>query len=166
MIGICGASGFIGEVLHKQCLNRGAGVLGTYCSRFKPGLYKFDMRSDDFDIFDECKFVVILSAYVKIKFCQENEQEAFLLNVDKTRKLLNHLNKKEIPALFVSSNAAVKAELMETNYGKYKRIVERHIKDKNLKCDFIRPGKIDKENVEELCQKICERIWASKGRKD
>lgn len=166
MIGICGASGFIGSHLERYLLIKGEKVLGTYCNNFKPGMVKFDLRKDDLGIFDECRFVVILSAYAKIKYCEDNCAEAFWLNVYKTCELLNHLNNKGIPALFISSDAAVKEDLMDTNYGKYKRMVEKFIKKKKLKASYIRPGKIKPENIDDLCQKICEQVWAYNGRKD
>lgn len=167
MIGICGASGLIGSVLQKEIIKKGETVLGTYCHHPKPGLVRFDLRNDDITLFDGCDFVFVLSNYKKIAYCEENKIEAFWLNVYCTVRLLNHLNKKGIPALFVSSDAAIKPELMETTYGKYKRLVERYIKEKNLKnCDFIQPGRINDENVEELARQMCEKAWARKGRKE
>ncbi|GAG10405.1 unnamed protein product [marine sediment metagenome] len=166
MIGICGASGFIGQEIFRQLMNKGETVLGTYCNNRKIGLVRFDLRRHSFKIFDDCSYVVVASAYAKIKFCQENNLEAFFLNVYRTKLLLDYLNEKGIPTLFISSDAAVKVDLMDTNYGKYKRMIEKHIKKKKLKSDFIRPGKIDKDNIKDLCKLICEQAWAYKGRKD
>lgn len=166
MIGICGASGFIGHALFEHLIYKGKTVLGTYCHNSKPGMVRFDIRKSGFDIFDKCEIVVVLSAYAKIKFCEENKVEAFFVNVFQTCKLLSYLNDKGIPALFISSDASVRADLMDTTYGKYKKIVEKYIKKKGLKCEYIRPGKITKDNVKELCDIVCEQIWAYKGRKD
>jgi nucleoside-diphosphate-sugar epimerase len=164
MIGICGASGFIGRELYQMMKSSGERVLGTYFNNPLPGLVKFDLRQRDFTIFDKCEFVIVASAYAKIKFCQENVVEAFFLNVLQTCRLLEHLNERGIPALFISSDAAER--LMETNYGKYKRMVEKYIKKKKLKCSYIRPGKITKENITELCEDMYAQACAYKGRKD
>ena len=133
MIGICGASGLIGSALHRILCEKGYSVLGTYCHNYQPGLFKFDLRTDDPDLFKDCELVVITSAYKKIKFCEENILEAFWLNVFNTLRLIEYLTEKGIPALFISSDAAIKPELMETTYGKYKRIVEKYIKKKERK---------------------------------
>ena len=166
MIGICGASGFIGLSLYNKLVSKGETVLGTFCNNFKPGMVRFDLRKDNMNIFDQCEYVIILSAYCKIKYCQDNPAEAFWLNVYKTSELLFYLNEKGIPALFVSSDAAVKEGLRDMTYGKYKKLVEKYIKKKKLKADFIRPGKIDKKNIQDLCEKICEQVWAYRGRKE
>jgi len=165
MIGICGASGLIGWEVYKQLVDKGESVLGTFCNNPKPGLIRFDLRKDKFGFFNKCEYVIITSAYKKIKWCQDNPGPAFWMNVYKTCELLFHLNDRGIPALFISSDAAVRKDLMDTNYGKYKRMVEKYIRKKKLKSDFIRPGKIDEKNVRELAQKICEQVWAYKGRK-
>ena len=160
MIGICGASGFIGWELYNFIAEKEEEVLGTYCHNYKDGLQKFDLRNDYLNMFDSCDYVVILSAHAKIQFCEQNRIEAFYLNVLKTKHLLDHLNKKGIPALFVSSDAAEK--MRDTTYGKYKRMIEKYIKDNKLNADYIRPGKINEDNIKELC----EQIWARIGRKD
>lgn len=151
MIGICGASGYIGWELYNYLKGKGLRVKGTYHNNKKEGLLPFDLRRDPLKFFNGCKFVVILSAYAKIRFCDDNRVEAYNLNVFRTKALLDHLNEQGIPALFVSSDAA---ERRDTIYGKYKRQVEKHITDNWLKAEYIRPGKIDDENIIQLCEEI------------
>lgn len=153
MIGICGASGYIGRALYDYLKKRGMKVLGTYYRNRDPRFRKFDLRDDPFDLFDRCSYVVITSAYAKIRFCQDHPIESFWLNVYKTRELLQHLSDKGIPALFISSDAAIN-HLSNTNYGKYKRQIERYIRDNGLKAQFIRPGRINEDNIETLCREI------------
>lgn len=165
MIGICGASGMIGNALYEYLIEKKRTVLGTYCHNPKQGMVRFDLRWDDFEIFEKCSFVIVASAYSKIKFCEENKMEAFLLNVFQTCKFLSYLNDKGIPALFISSDASVKKDLNKTMYGKYKKMVERYINKKGLKCIYIRPSKITGKNVKELCEQICDQMWDFKWRK-
>ncbi len=151
MIGICGASGYIGLTLYNYLGN----ALGTYCNHPIPGLVKFDLRTDDFNIFDKCSAVVILSGYAKIKFCEENRQEAYDLNVYHTERLLEYLHSKGIPSLFVSGECAIRPN---TWYGLCKMEVENYIDQRKLNSQYIRPGKITKDNIEELCIIIKRRI--------
>jgi dTDP-4-dehydrorhamnose reductase len=155
MIGICGASGYIGGALYKYLRKKKLSVMGTYFNRPAGDLKKFDLREDSFEIFDECDFVVILSAYVKIRWCEANQIEAYWLNVYRTKELLSYLHAKGIPALFISSDAA---HTYDTVYGKYKRYVEKHISCGKLNASFIRPGKINECNMDALCKEIYENI--------
>ena len=162
MIGICGASGYIGQELCRLLSEKKKRYMGTYCKNYKEGLLPFDMRSDSFDIFNGCNFVVILSAYCKIRWVDDNRVDAYELNVFRTKALLDHLNEKGIPALFVSSDAA---ERKNTVYGKYKRYVERHIRDNWLKATYIRPGKVDDDNISAVCGEIYAHIKPGRRQK-
>ena len=154
-IGICGASGYIGHALYRYLKNKKLKVMGTYCNTLKKELIKFDLREDSFEVFDKCDFVVILSAYAKIKFCEDNKIEAYWLNVYRTKQLLEYLDEKKIPALFISSDAAI---TKDTTYGIYKRRVERFISDNFLLAGYIRPGKITDDNIQDLCKEIHDKI--------
>ena len=155
MIGICGASGYIGWALYNYLTKNGHEVMGTFYTRPRACLRSFNLREDDFSIFDGCEFVVILSAYVKIRWCEMNQIEAYWLNVYRTKELLSYLDKKGIPALFISSDAA---HTMNTTYGRYKRQVEKHISCGKLNSKYIRPGKINEDNIGALCKEIHEYI--------
>jgi len=155
LIGICGASGYIGWALYQFLRFKNELVLGTYYNHWQVGLVKFDLTRDDPAIFDKCGFVVITSAYAKIDFCEANPFEAHALNVWHTKRLLEYLDAKGIKSLFLSSDMATNKE---KNYGKYKAQVEQFI-TKNLKhSSFIRPSKINDENMGELCQEIYQKI--------
>lgn len=162
MIGICGASGYIGQALCKFLKDKRLKVLGTYCRNHRDGLFRFDLTKDKLSIFDSCDFVVILSAYCKIRFCDENRVDAYELNVWKTKELLQYLSDKGIPALFVSSDAA---ETMDTVYGQYKRLVEKFIQKNWINATWIRPGKVTESNIEALCKEIYAHIKPGRRQK-
>lgn len=162
MIGICGASGYVGWELFRYLKGRHENVMGTYCRNRKNGLVRYDLREDPFSIFDQCSYVIVAAAYAKIKFCEKNQLEAFWLNVYRTRELLQYLNDKGIPALFISTDIA---ENPNTIYGKYKLRVERFIKKEGLKSAYIRPGKIHKDNIRGLCDEIYENIKSRRRQK-
>lgn len=157
MIAICGASGYIGRHLLSYLRKRRVGVLGTYnSSRMMEGnTIRFDMRTDSHELFRDMDFVVIAAAYVKIKWCEENKIEAYWLNVYHTKRLLDSLDNWGIPALFISSDAAGRGD---TTYGKYKRQVEKYIDQNDLNAKYIRPGKINDDNIEDLCREIYAHI--------
>ena len=154
MISLVGASGYIGWELHKLLKANGEKVMGTYYQHKKPGLVRFDLETDNFSIFDKCGFVVILSAYTKIKFCEDKFADAFMLNVYHTMRLIDYLAEKDIPCLFMSSDAA---EKNDTKYGKYKLLVELYIK-KFPRVRYLRPGKVNDSNIKDLCIDIYEHI--------
>jgi dTDP-4-dehydrorhamnose reductase len=162
MIGICGASGYIGWKLFKYLKANGERVMGTYCQREMPGLRQFDLREDNFKIFDKCEYVVLAAAYAKINFCEENKIEAYWLNVYRTMDLLRYLSGKGIPALFISSDAAIN---YDTTYGIYKRSVEKKIASEGLDVEYIRPGKINDKNINELCKEIYAYAQSGRGKK-
>jgi dTDP-4-dehydrorhamnose reductase len=152
MVGICGASGYIGYNLYCYLTMLGEEVLGTYCKNEKPGLVKFDLMKDEFSIFANCEYVVIASAYAKIKFCEENPTESFKLNYEATTNLLLYLENRKIDTLFISSDAVEK--FPNTKYGRYKALVEDFIKINWLHTRYIRPGKITYDNINRLCEEI------------
>jgi len=162
MIGICGASGYIGSRLFQYLHDQGEKVMGTYCNCTKKGLARYDLRTDRLSFFDDCSYVVVCAAYVKIRFCEINKMEAYWLNVYRTRELLEHLSNKGISALFISSDAAARHD---TTYGKYKKLVEKYIRQDNLKVQVIRPGKINEDNIDNLCEGIYAYIKLRRRKK-
>lgn len=160
MIGICGASGYIGRSLFERLKLKGERVLGTYCHNEVEDMFRFDLRRGSLKFFDGCSFVVILSAYAKIQYCEQNKIEAFWLNVYRTRQLLDRLRKRGIPALFMSSDAATR---YDTVYGQYKRQVEKYIDRNNLPAMYLRPGKINEGNITLLCEVIYAHIKSWRG---
>ena len=155
-IGLCGASGRIGYPLFKYLRSRGHKVLGTYNKNTRDGLVRYDLREDPLDFFDECDYVILAAAYCNTPFCEDNKIEAYFLNVYRTNELLIHLSDKKIPTLFISSVAAV--ENLNTVYGRYKRQVERYIMREGLDVQYIRPGKTNQDNVQQLCEEIYAEI--------
>lgn len=155
IIGICGASGYIGWGLFNFLLNRGEQVMGTYFKHPKLGLAKFNMLKNSFSIFKRCDYVVVASAYAKIQFCEENPTRTYKLNVQATEGLLQYLDNRHIKTLFISSDMALDHSKL---YGCYKAEVERFIQTNLNYCCFIRPGKINNNNMGELCKEIYRKI--------
>ena len=153
-IGIVGASGYIGYDLYRYIKKRGDKVLGTYCNNVTENLVRFNLREDDLSIFDDCSYVVVASGYSQ-EFCELNKIEAYWLNVYRTKALLAHLDKKGIPALFISSEKAVNPK---TVYGQYKRKVEMFIDKKGLNANYIRPEKVEECNIKYLCEEVYDAI--------
>lgn len=156
MIGLVGASGFLGWPLYNYLIkNSSHSILGTYYNNAKMGLVKFDMSKDDFSIFDKCSMVVILSAYCKIYFCEANRQLVYDLNVYHTKRLLDYLHAKGIPSLFISSFSIIRPN---TFYGICKLEVENYINQEKLNSQYLRLDKITLDNMEEWCMIIKWRI--------
>jgi len=156
-IGLCGASGRIGWPLYNFLKAKRHKVLGTYCYNSRSNaignsLVKYDLREDTLDFFDKCDYVILASAYCNTPFCEQNKIEAYWLNVYRTEELLTHLSEKGIPTLFISSIAA-KVNL-DTTYGKYKRQVEKYMEENLVGVGYIRPGKTNQDNVQQLCEEI------------
>ena len=164
MIGICGASGYIGRALFKYLDKKGEKVMGSWCNNkcFEDGYFHFDLRENSPKIWKSFDYVVILSAYAKIQFCEDEKLESYWLNVHRTIELLNYLDDQGIPALFVSSDAA---ERLDTTYGRYKRMAEKHIDKYQLNAKYIRPGKINKGNIKDLCKEIYDHIKSGRRQK-
>jgi hypothetical protein len=157
VIGICGASGLIGWDLYNLLKSMG-GVIGTYCQHPKDGLIKFDILTDSFDIFNSCKCVVIsfICGGLGGVFKLENpDEELCRLSYQKTKSLLEYLDKKNINTIFISSNGI---ETTNNFYTKYKLDIENFIINKLKHSQFIRPDRIDINNVRKLNEEIYQMI--------
>lgn len=146
MIGILGASGLIGYNLY-QFLNMKEGkILGTYFSRKKKGLIKFDLLSSNFSLFDKCRHVIIVAAITNIDQCFLKQEEAYKVNVVRTIEFIQYLAKKGIKPIFISSDQVFdgyKGNYKEEDlpnpinyYGRFKLQVEEFMKN-NLKNYLI-----------------------------
>jgi nucleoside-diphosphate-sugar epimerase len=157
VIGICGASGFIGWDLF-QLLKTKDDVLGTYCEHPRDGLIKFDIVSDSFEIFDSCKCVILtlICGGLGGVFKQESPNEELCrLSYLKTKSLLEYLDKKNINTIFISSKGI---ETTNNFYTKYKLDIENFITNKLKHSQFIRPDRIDIDNVCKLNEEIYQMI--------
>jgi dTDP-4-dehydrorhamnose reductase len=141
-IGILGSSGLIGYNLYNFLCQKNAEVLGTYFSRERPGLKKFDLNSADFSFFDTCQCVVIAGAISDIDACLLDKEKAYQLNVVRTNAFISYLAGKKIWPVFLSSDQVFRGDKGNyteddlaaplNNYGRFKLEVEEFIRN-NLK---------------------------------
>jgi len=151
MIGIAGASGLIGYSLYNFLRSQNQEVLGTYAKYPKDGLVKFDMRKDDFSIFDRCSTVVISAGITRVEECFLRQEETFEINVKKTIELLRYLADRKIKPVFLSSGQVFdgkRGNYSEEDvpnpinfYGKFKVQVEEFMKDNLMDYLILRLSK-------------------------
>ena len=159
MIGIVGASGFIGFNLYKFLKNKDKEVIGTYFSTRKEGLTKFDLCSDNYSLFDNCNYVVLSNGITNIDECFLKKDVAYKINVEKTIELIDYLSDRNVKVIFLSSDQVFDGkrgyytEEDEANpinhYGRLKLQIEGFMK-KNIKDSLIlRLSKTYSRNLEE-----------------
>ena len=104
---IIGASGLIGKKLYLR-LKKNFNVIGTYNSKkINSKFVKFDLKKDKIsklhkniksgDIF------IILSAYSNPGWISKNKKKARLLNITKTKKLIDQVIDLNCKVIFMSS---------------------------------------------------------------
>jgi len=150
---IFGASGLIGRYLFDFLKQQGREVIGTYNKNMKEGLVNFDFATDSIDKLDlkNIKYAVICSAIAKIDDCKENYDYAYAVNVEKTKKLIEDLCKKNIVVIFLSTaevfdgTGGEKEEDLKNpinTYGKQKKQIEDFLISNIRDYLIIRPGKV------------------------
>lgn len=159
MIGIVGASGLIGYNLFKYVKSKGEEVVGTYFSKEKKELIKFDLQNDDFFIFDRCKQIIITSAITNIDECFLNKDQAYKINVAKTIEFIKYLADRKIKPIFLSSDQVFdgeKGNYTEEDrphpinyYGEFKFQVEEFMKNNLENYLILRLSKTYSRNLEE-----------------
>lgn len=104
---IIGASGLIGWELFSAATQAGCRVLGTYADHAKPGLVRFDIRTDsllkvapDLGPLDT---VYMLSAFSNPSWVYQHPEEARALNVTATRALIDTVSAVGGRLVFMSS---------------------------------------------------------------
>ncbi len=159
MIGIIGASGFIGYNLYKALKSSRRKVIGTYFLNKKKELARFDLKRGDFSLFDKCAQVVISSAITNIDECFLNKDEAYRINVKKTIEFIQYLADRAIKPIFLSSdqvfdgkkgNYTEKDEPHPINfYGDFKLQVEEFMKKNVENYLILRLSKIYSRDLNE-----------------
>ena len=174
MIGIIGASGLIGHNLFKYLKKEKIDVLGTYCTKAKPDLVKFDMTSDSYDFLLKCKKVIICSAISNLDECYLKKDESYNLNVVKTKELIDYLVKKNIMPIFASTDKVFygdKGNNTEdvipnpvTVYGQQKVEIEQFIQERTKNYLILRMSKTfsTDKNDEGFYQNIIESFTNNK----
>lgn len=107
---ILGADGYIGSFLYQQLIAKGCVVLGT-SRRINNGnsLLFYDIQTGDIDnilskINDKDKTAIICIANTKIDSCHDNFNQAYDINVIKTKELIHKLSKQDFYNIYFSSD--------------------------------------------------------------
>jgi dTDP-4-dehydrorhamnose reductase len=133
--------------------------MGTYFSREKEGLVRFNLLSDGFSLFDKCTHVVILAAMANIDQCFLKKEEAYKFNVEKTIEFIQHLKKRKIKPIFISSDQVFRGTKGNYNeedapdpvnyYGEHKLRVEEFLKNNLGSYLILRISKTYSRDVQE-----------------
>jgi dTDP-4-dehydrorhamnose reductase len=150
-IAIVGASGFIGRNLYSFLKAKKVPVLGTCFNGTYEDCVTFNLLTDNFSIFNECTHVLIGAGITKIDDCARFKEKAYAVNVTKTIELIGYLGTHGIAPIFLSSDQVFDGEkgnyreedsVNPVNfYGKYKVIVEEHIRTTLQKYLILRLSK-------------------------
>lgn len=158
MMGIVGASGLIGYNLYNFLKKKGEDILGTYFSKEKKGLIKFDLKENNFSLFDKCKHVIIAGAITNLDECFLKKEEAYKINVERTIEFVKYLTNKKVKSIFLSSDQVFdggKGNYTEKNepnpinyYGEFKFKVEKFLRENSEDYLILRLSKTYSKNLE------------------
>ena len=151
---IIGGSGLIGSHLSKYLKNKNINTISTCNKNHIDGMVKFDFTNDKLtDVIDkpmESDIFLILAAVGNPNWISENKNEAYKINVDATKSLINQISKFKSKIYFMSSVEVFGGghekivESMEPNplnfYGKTKLIIENYLKESYSNYHIIRTG--------------------------
>jgi len=154
---IIGSSGKIGKYFLDQ-----KNFIFTYYSKKIKGGIKFNLLNDSLDnIIDKNKVsqVVILSSYSDPDFCKKYLKMSRLLNVKKTKEIIDSLISRNIYFIFFSTEFVYdgkKGNYTENDktdpvniYGKQKIEIEKYIQKKTKKFCIFRVAKTYGDNFKE-----------------
>lgn len=158
-VGITGASGLVGWNLFKYLREQGVEVLGTYASRPRPGLIKWDLRDGDPALFDDCTHVVLSAAISNLDRCLSESELAYSVNVEGNFALLERIKSLGHFPIFFSSDQVFdgrRGNYKETDeispvnvYGAHKAIVELYLQTNFQKYLIMRLSKTYSRNPED-----------------
>jgi len=162
---IIGASGLIGQKLFIK-LKKKFNVIGTYNSKKKNIQFiKFDLKKDKISKIDKKiksgDIFIILSAYSNPGWISKNKDEARLLNITMTKKLIDQIITLNCKVIFMSSVEVFngkKSFFIEKDkpdplnyYGKAKYKIEKYIQKKTENFVIFRTS----WNSDEILHKRC-----------
>lgn len=107
---ILGSTGYIGSYLYKRLRSDGYNVVGTSRRAVDDELIYYDIQSSSIDKLlekadkKESKVAIVCIAESNINRCYENYEEAYDINVVKTKKLINQLLEKGFRVIYFSSD--------------------------------------------------------------
>ncbi|MFC1767469.1 sugar nucleotide-binding protein [Candidatus Margulisiibacteriota bacterium] len=151
---IIGASGLIGSSLYSIAKADGIKVVGTYTSKEKEGLIKFNMLTDSIksvikDLGPK-DVVFLLSAYSNPSWIFEHQKEAHELNVNATRRVVDNVLGSGARLIFMSSVEVFDGKAGNYDemslpkplnlYGKMKYEIEKYLPQVNGNSCIVRTG--------------------------
>lgn len=155
---ILGANGYIGSYIYSRMVIEGIEVIGTgHRRKGVEGLVNFDIRKDcAFDItkaiIDKEKVAIVCISQSNIDRCYENFNQAYEINVDKTKKLVHELAKENFQIIYLSSDNVFDGvdgnytEESKTNplnkYGLMKAEMEQYLLKNEPKVCILRLPKV------------------------
>lgn len=167
---VFGATGYIGSHIFRQLKQDGRYVIGTSrheCS-IEDGMVFYDiLRNDTIDnvmlkISDVDRVAIVCIANPKINSCAENYDDAYMVNVTRTKELLNTLSMWGFKIIFFSSEHVFNGrhgnynENSERNpvnsYGMMKKEVEDYLLSHEMEACILRLSKTvsilrEKQNI-------------------
>ncbi len=106
---IFGASGYIGSYLYQRLKEEGKKVLGTKSSGVGSSFISFDILTDSVltvtsQVKDDKKTAIVCIARPNINDCYENYDDAYAINVTKTKELIQTLTEMGYYVIFFSTD--------------------------------------------------------------
>tara|TARA_Y100000310_G_C20663349_1_gene806034 strand:- start:535 stop:1404 length:870 start_codon:yes stop_codon:yes gene_type:complete len=154
MILIIGSSGYIGKHLFKYFSEKQE-VIGTYFNNKVDGMIQFNLENPDISQLgnlENVKYAIICSSLCNIDECKRDEEKAYKINVNGTKKLIEQLFEKNIIPIFLSTNYVYDGEKgdyieedernPQTNYGKHKKIIEDFLIESGKEFLIFRLNKV------------------------
>lgn len=172
---IIGASGYIGQHLLRKYREKYPNSTGTSFSNNAKDLDYFDIRYSNIECLNleqrGYKDILIASAISNIKYCGEEPEKTYDVNVTGTLKLIKDISKTSLKIIYLSSDAVFDgikgcfgdydATNPSTVYGKHKTIIEKEIIKITKSFLVLRLSKIyglkkgDNTILDEAANKIC-----------
>lgn len=165
---VIGATGYIGSYLFEHLKKDGYDVIGTSrkCRNTDEIIYydiqKNDIRTIISDIHDKNITAIICIAETNIDRCYEYYEQAYDINVRKTKKLIHELSREGIHSIFFSSDNVFDGERGNyteespthavNQYGKMKEEMEQYLLANELNSCVLRISKTvslkeEKQNI-------------------
>ena len=151
---IIGASGLIGSHLSSELVRNKIKTIPTCFSKNLKDMVKFDFTKDELvniiDSPNEQDIFVILAAAGNPNWIANNKDEAYMINVEATKNLINQISKFKSKIYFMSSVEVfdgTQESLLESSkpnplnyYGETKLIIENYLEANYSNYHVIRTG--------------------------
>lgn len=165
---VLGATGYIGSYLYHRLERDGYYVVGTSRNTADDKLLFFDIKNGNINSFlrgtdkNEKKVAIVCIAVSNINRCHEDHDEAYDINVVKTKKLIHTLLENGFQVIYFSSDnvfdgvSGYYTEESQTNpindYGSMKAQMERYLLQYEPEVCILRISKVvsmkkEKQNV-------------------